>query len=181
MVKFLQDTVVDPVDTEVTQKTHICIFPNQHHLLGAASVYLESWTDGVGAVMSACLSKDVSWFFSQWFGFLKTGQAKETETLQESVLYKEVTVFVVRIVDQSAFIMHHCQKVRKKSKASSYIYSESESVSPFRIVWVWQRWTKPTSWFSWRLRETTSSSPESGSTQTCCLILNKNQLTSSTM
>ncbi|KAG7225396.1 hypothetical protein INR49_027385 [Caranx melampygus] len=40
MVKFLQDTVVDPVDTE-------------------------------------------------WFGFLKTGQAKETETLQESVLYKE--------------------------------------------------------------------------------------------
>uniref|UniRef100_A0A3Q2UM57 Uncharacterized protein n=1 Tax=Fundulus heteroclitus TaxID=8078 RepID=A0A3Q2UM57_FUNHE len=43
MVKFLQDTVVDPVDTE-------------------------------------------------WFGFLKTGQAKETETLQESVLYKEVTL-----------------------------------------------------------------------------------------
>ncbi|XP_056154944.1 palmitoyl-protein thioesterase 1 [Lampris incognitus] len=40
MVKFLQDTVVDPVDTE-------------------------------------------------WFGFLKTGQAKETETLQESSLYKE--------------------------------------------------------------------------------------------
>uniref|UniRef100_A0A3Q2D8V7 Palmitoyl-protein thioesterase 1 n=1 Tax=Cyprinodon variegatus TaxID=28743 RepID=A0A3Q2D8V7_CYPVA len=40
MVKFLQDTVVDPVDTE-------------------------------------------------WFGFLKAGQAKETETLQESVLYKE--------------------------------------------------------------------------------------------
>uniref|UniRef100_A0AAQ4S8L3 Palmitoyl-protein thioesterase 1 n=1 Tax=Gasterosteus aculeatus aculeatus TaxID=481459 RepID=A0AAQ4S8L3_GASAC len=40
MVKFLQDSVVDPVDTE-------------------------------------------------WFGFLKTGQAKETETLQESVLYKE--------------------------------------------------------------------------------------------
>ncbi|KAL0962447.1 hypothetical protein UPYG_G00340120 [Umbra pygmaea] len=40
MVKFLQDTVVDPVDTE-------------------------------------------------WFGFLKMGQAKETETLQESVLYKE--------------------------------------------------------------------------------------------
>lgn len=26
----------------------------------------------------------------QWFGFLKMGQAKETETLQESVLYKEV-------------------------------------------------------------------------------------------
>ncbi|XP_068602925.1 palmitoyl-protein thioesterase 1 isoform X2 [Brachionichthys hirsutus] len=42
MVKFLQDTVVDPVDSE-------------------------------------------------WFGFLKTGQAKETETLQESVLYKEDT------------------------------------------------------------------------------------------
>uniref|UniRef100_A0A4W5MBF4 Palmitoyl-protein thioesterase 1 n=1 Tax=Hucho hucho TaxID=62062 RepID=A0A4W5MBF4_9TELE len=41
MVKFLQDSVVDPADTE-------------------------------------------------WFGFLKTGQAKETETLQESVLYKEV-------------------------------------------------------------------------------------------
>ncbi|XP_072227319.1 palmitoyl-protein thioesterase 1 [Leuresthes tenuis] len=40
LVKFLQDTVVDPVDTE-------------------------------------------------WFGFLRTGQAKETETLQESVLYKE--------------------------------------------------------------------------------------------
>ncbi|XP_061661737.1 palmitoyl-protein thioesterase 1 [Syngnathoides biaculeatus] len=40
MVKFLHDTVVDPVDTE-------------------------------------------------WFGFLKSGQAKETETLQESVLYKE--------------------------------------------------------------------------------------------
>ncbi|XP_037549481.1 palmitoyl-protein thioesterase 1 [Nematolebias whitei] len=40
MVKFLQDTVVDPVDSE-------------------------------------------------WFGFLKTGQAKETETLQDSVLYKE--------------------------------------------------------------------------------------------
>ncbi|XP_014033046.1 palmitoyl-protein thioesterase 1 [Salmo salar] len=40
MVKFLQDSVVDPVDTE-------------------------------------------------WFGFLKTGQAKETETLQESVLYRE--------------------------------------------------------------------------------------------
>ncbi|XP_008329364.1 palmitoyl-protein thioesterase 1 [Cynoglossus semilaevis] len=40
MVKFLQDTVVDPVDTE-------------------------------------------------WFGFLKTGQAKETETLQQSVLYTE--------------------------------------------------------------------------------------------
>ncbi|XP_075995762.1 palmitoyl-protein thioesterase 1 isoform X2 [Genypterus blacodes] len=40
MVKFLEDTVVDPVDTE-------------------------------------------------WFGFLKTGQAKETETLQESVLYQE--------------------------------------------------------------------------------------------
>ncbi|XP_075867904.1 palmitoyl-protein thioesterase 1 [Nelusetta ayraudi] len=40
MVKFLQDSVVDPVDTE-------------------------------------------------WFGFLKSGQAKETETLQESVLYKE--------------------------------------------------------------------------------------------
>nr|XP_020453249.1 palmitoyl-protein thioesterase 1 [Monopterus albus] len=40
MVKFLQDTVVDPVDTE-------------------------------------------------WFGFLKTGQTKETETLQDSVLYKE--------------------------------------------------------------------------------------------
>ncbi|XP_034016348.1 palmitoyl-protein thioesterase 1 [Thalassophryne amazonica] len=40
MVKFLNDTVVDPVDTE-------------------------------------------------WFGFLKTGQAKVTETLQESVLYKE--------------------------------------------------------------------------------------------
>uniref|UniRef100_A0A673BPZ7 Palmitoyl-protein thioesterase 1 n=1 Tax=Sphaeramia orbicularis TaxID=375764 RepID=A0A673BPZ7_9TELE len=40
MVKFLKDTVVDPVDSE-------------------------------------------------WFGFLKTGQAKETETLQESVLYKE--------------------------------------------------------------------------------------------
>uniref|UniRef100_A0A8C7G7I0 Palmitoyl-protein thioesterase 1 n=1 Tax=Oncorhynchus kisutch TaxID=8019 RepID=A0A8C7G7I0_ONCKI len=40
MVKFLQDSVVDPADTE-------------------------------------------------WFGFLKTGQAKETETLQESVLYKE--------------------------------------------------------------------------------------------
>uniref|UniRef100_A0A8C3AXL2 Palmitoyl-protein thioesterase 1 n=1 Tax=Cyclopterus lumpus TaxID=8103 RepID=A0A8C3AXL2_CYCLU len=40
MVKFLQDSVVDPVDTE-------------------------------------------------WFGFLKSGQAKETETLQESALYKE--------------------------------------------------------------------------------------------
>ncbi|RVE66637.1 hypothetical protein OJAV_G00109340 [Oryzias javanicus] len=40
MVKFLQDSVVDPVDTE-------------------------------------------------WFGFLKTGQAKETETLQESDLYKQ--------------------------------------------------------------------------------------------
>ncbi|KAG7500801.1 palmitoyl-protein thioesterase 1 [Solea senegalensis] len=40
LVKFLNDTVVDPVDSE-------------------------------------------------WFGFLKTGQAKETETLQESVLYKE--------------------------------------------------------------------------------------------
>uniref|UniRef100_A0A3Q0SCJ3 Palmitoyl-protein thioesterase 1 n=1 Tax=Amphilophus citrinellus TaxID=61819 RepID=A0A3Q0SCJ3_AMPCI len=40
MVKFLQDSVVDPVDSE-------------------------------------------------WFGFLKTGQSKETETLQESVLYKE--------------------------------------------------------------------------------------------
>ncbi|KAJ3609005.1 hypothetical protein NHX12_023533 [Muraenolepis orangiensis] len=40
MVKFLQDTVVDPVATE-------------------------------------------------WFGFLKTGQSKETETLQESVIYKE--------------------------------------------------------------------------------------------
>ncbi|XP_017294559.1 palmitoyl-protein thioesterase 1 [Kryptolebias marmoratus] len=40
MVKFLRDTVVDPVDSE-------------------------------------------------WFGFLKAGQAKETETLQESVLYKE--------------------------------------------------------------------------------------------
>ncbi|KAG5264580.1 hypothetical protein AALO_G00255780 [Alosa alosa] len=40
MVKFLKDTVVDPVVTE-------------------------------------------------WFGFLKTGQAVETETLQESVLYKE--------------------------------------------------------------------------------------------
>uniref|UniRef100_A0A3B5PY78 Palmitoyl-protein thioesterase 1 n=2 Tax=Xiphophorus TaxID=8082 RepID=A0A3B5PY78_XIPMA len=40
MVKFLQDTVVDPVDTE-------------------------------------------------WFGFLKAGQAKETETLQESALYRE--------------------------------------------------------------------------------------------
>ncbi|XP_062265462.1 palmitoyl-protein thioesterase 1 [Platichthys flesus] len=40
LVKFLQDTVVDPVDTE-------------------------------------------------WFGFLKTGQAKEMETLQESVLYTE--------------------------------------------------------------------------------------------
>ncbi|XP_042372879.1 palmitoyl-protein thioesterase 1-like, partial [Plectropomus leopardus] len=45
MVKFLQDTVVDPVDSE-------------------------------------------------WFGFLKTGQAKETETLQESVLYKEVNVLM---------------------------------------------------------------------------------------
>ncbi|XP_068188358.1 palmitoyl-protein thioesterase 1 [Antennarius striatus] len=40
MVKFLRDSVVDPVDSE-------------------------------------------------WFGFLKTGQAKETERLQESVLYKE--------------------------------------------------------------------------------------------
>ncbi|KAJ0055326.1 hypothetical protein NL108_015977, partial [Boleophthalmus pectinirostris] len=40
MVKFLNDSVVDPVDTE-------------------------------------------------WFGFLKMGQAKETETLQESVIYKE--------------------------------------------------------------------------------------------
>uniref|UniRef100_H2THH1 Palmitoyl-protein thioesterase 1 n=1 Tax=Takifugu rubripes TaxID=31033 RepID=H2THH1_TAKRU len=40
MVKFLQDSMVDPVDSE-------------------------------------------------WFGFLKSGQAKETETLQESVLYKE--------------------------------------------------------------------------------------------
>ncbi|KAI1901769.1 hypothetical protein AGOR_G00037810 [Albula goreensis] len=40
MVKFLKDTIVDPVDTE-------------------------------------------------WFGFLKPGQAKETETLQESILYKE--------------------------------------------------------------------------------------------
>uniref|UniRef100_A0A8C6TLB4 Palmitoyl-protein thioesterase 1 n=1 Tax=Neogobius melanostomus TaxID=47308 RepID=A0A8C6TLB4_9GOBI len=40
MVKFLQDSVVDPVESE-------------------------------------------------WFGFLKTGQAKEMETLQESVLYKE--------------------------------------------------------------------------------------------
>ncbi|KAM9384135.1 palmitoyl-protein thioesterase 1 isoform 1-T2 [Pholidichthys leucotaenia] len=26
---------------------------------------------------------------SEWFGFLKTGQAKETETLQDSILYKE--------------------------------------------------------------------------------------------
>ncbi|KAG7271384.1 hypothetical protein CRUP_019929 [Coryphaenoides rupestris] len=40
LVKFLQDTVVDPVATE-------------------------------------------------WFGFLKTGQSKETETLQESLLYTE--------------------------------------------------------------------------------------------
>ncbi|XP_061111674.1 palmitoyl-protein thioesterase 1-like isoform X2 [Conger conger] len=40
MVKFLQDSIVDPVDSE-------------------------------------------------WFGFLKPGQAKETETLQESTLYKE--------------------------------------------------------------------------------------------
>ncbi|XP_029976013.1 palmitoyl-protein thioesterase 1 [Salarias fasciatus] len=40
LVKFLRDSVVDPVDSE-------------------------------------------------WFGFLKTGQAKETETLQESALYKE--------------------------------------------------------------------------------------------
>uniref|UniRef100_H3CG59 Palmitoyl-protein thioesterase 1 n=1 Tax=Tetraodon nigroviridis TaxID=99883 RepID=H3CG59_TETNG len=40
MVKFLQDTMVDPVDSE-------------------------------------------------WFGFLKSGQAKETETLQESLLYTE--------------------------------------------------------------------------------------------
>ena len=30
----------------------------------------------------------------QWFGFLKTGQAKETETLQESVLYTEVKLFL---------------------------------------------------------------------------------------
>lgn len=40
LVKFLDDSVVDPVDSE-------------------------------------------------WFGFLKTGQGKETETLQESILYKE--------------------------------------------------------------------------------------------
>ncbi|KAJ8268194.1 hypothetical protein COCON_G00133660, partial [Conger conger] len=40
MVKFLRDSIVDPVDSE-------------------------------------------------WFGFLKPGQAKETETLQESTLYKE--------------------------------------------------------------------------------------------
>ena len=27
---------------------------------------------------------------SEWFGFFKTGQADETETLQESALYREV-------------------------------------------------------------------------------------------
>lgn len=28
----------------------------------------------------------------QWFGFFKTGQAKETETLLESALFKEVRI-----------------------------------------------------------------------------------------
>lgn len=34
------------------------------------------------------LTRPLLWL--QWFGFLKSGQAKETETLQESLLYKEV-------------------------------------------------------------------------------------------
>lgn len=66
MVKFLQDTVVDPVDTEVTTT----LVSNNHK-------------------PTVCL---MAVLLLQWFGFLKTGQAKETETLQESVLYKEVRV-----------------------------------------------------------------------------------------
>lgn len=68
MVKFLQDSVVDPVDSEVTH-THT-------HTLSAC-VHCS-----VSHLSPLCL---------QWFGFLKSGQAKETETLQESILYKEVT------------------------------------------------------------------------------------------
>lgn len=65
MVKFLQDSVVDPVDSEVTH--------TRTHTLPVCTAESHA---------SPCL---------QWFGFLKSGQAKQTETLQESVLYKEVT------------------------------------------------------------------------------------------
>lgn len=63
MVKFLQDSMVDPVDSEVTH-TH------------TRSAFMQR------------LTRPLLWL--QWFGFLKPGQAKETETLQESLLYKEV-------------------------------------------------------------------------------------------
>lgn len=65
MVKFLQDTMVDPVDSEV------CV---QQCLLNPTLLAENLMTV----------------FVVQWFGFYKPGQAKELETLQESTIYKEV-------------------------------------------------------------------------------------------
>lgn len=65
MVKFLQDTMVDPVDSEVTHThTHTRVY--------------------------VCARASHASSLLQWFGFLKPGQAIETETLQESLLYREV-------------------------------------------------------------------------------------------
>lgn len=127
MVKFLQDTMVDPVDSEVTHThTHTC---------------------------SACKQRLTHPLLRlQWFGFLKPGQAKETETLQESLLYKEVT--------------------RVKMRNTPACVARRPPFSPFPCVsrtgWAWPPWTKLENWSFWPQPEITSSSPGSGSTRTCC-------------
>lgn len=74
MVKFLKDTVVDPVISEVTKGIQFCLIKTyQLHTFA----YITS--------------------SFQWFGFFKTGQAKETETLQQSALYTEVSIAQVAL------------------------------------------------------------------------------------
>lgn len=100
MVKFLNDTMVDPPISEVRQQGGGCF------QAGFGSCLLSSALPFSGRALRGRLSAEearksvlpsgsplvtVSLCFSwQWFGFYKSGQAKETIPLRETSLYTEV-------------------------------------------------------------------------------------------
>lgn len=67
---------------------------------------------------SSVLTLLLNWFpTTKWFGFLKTGQAKETETLQESVLYKEVRLQMkFRVALVNLMSMNRCNHAKHFKK-----------------------------------------------------------------
>lgn len=98
MVKFLNDTMVDPPISEVGKAGQLLGLPClwfvlwwQRGRLGTNTGLTVPWKPPwlLGTLQQLLLH--FLPIFMQWFGFYKSGQAKETIPLQETSLYKEVS------------------------------------------------------------------------------------------